>query len=464
MGKRLLAFIFRTNPIKSTSTNTPHPQFGYLLTPDQYRLVRAIAIIVDITEDTFDLSPEGLKEREWAEKRLITLVIELYIALFNHRLGRALSESALVIFLAVLGIDSTNNSFHPPEQYTSNLSALVKLTQLIVLQYSLNQASGAPNTALADYIKPLKDEFMISTCSTPFILVLRLRAEGKRIRNITTQDGYITWADDYSSLSYKETTLSLERFRSFILKEIELLSLDLKRLLLINQNTPAPPEFDLTQFIDSPANRSTGWCFIDEPKNELGQFKQFLTSKILASPSLRAQFLKKEIENRAEKALGELEGGASVWQANRVKSYILIETRFLTRLGLLILILSGQPLRGTELTSIRLRNTITGGGRNILIEGGLVSIVTLYHKGYSIGGTTKTIYRYLPKQLSQLFVSYLVLVLPFTQYLRQALYKTPSSPFLWARTGGRTALGQPWDTTIFTELLKAETKQYLGDY
>jgi hypothetical protein len=319
VGKRLFAFIFRTNSIESTSTNVPHSRFGYLLTPKQSSLIRSINIILDIIAKDSALGLEGLEQRkpiERAEARLPKLITELYIALFNHRLGRALSESALVVFLAVLGIDLTNNGFHPPEQYTPNLSALVKLTQLIVLQYSLYQISRAPSTALADHIKPLRDEFMISTCSTPFILLLRLRAEGKRIRNITTQEGYITWADDYSSLSYKETNLNLERFRSFILKQIDLLSSDLKQLLLASSNTPPLPEFDLTRLIDSPANRSIGWCFIDEPKNELGQFKQFLISKILASPSLRAQFLKKEIENRAEKAIGELEEGGLLWRAD----------------------------------------------------------------------------------------------------------------------------------------------------
>ena len=189
-----------------------------------------------------------------------------------------------------------------------------------------------------------------------------------------------------------------------------------------------------------------------------------MTSRILAAPSLRAEFFQKGAEKSAERAIKDLSRAPPLWRNNRVKSYISLETRFLTRLGILALILSGQPPRGTELTSIRPRNTLKGGNRNILIEGGLISLVTLYHKGYSIGGTTKTIYRYLPKDLSSILVSYLVLIHPFTQYLQQALYQISPAPYLWARTGGRLTLGQPWDTTTFSELLKTETKRLLGDY
>jgi len=45
--------------------------------------------------------------------------------------------------------------------------------------------------------------------------------------------------------------------------------------------------------------------------------------------------------------------------------------------------------------------------RNVFIEGGMVSIVTTYHKGYSTTGNTKIIYRYLPKEVGELLIYYL---------------------------------------------------------
>jgi hypothetical protein len=53
--------------------------------------------------------------------------------------------------------------------------------------------------------------------------------------------------------------------------------------------------------------------------------------------------------------------------------------------------------------------------RNVFVEDGLVSIVTSYHKGYTCTGTTKIIHRYLPREISELVVYYLWLILPFVQ-------------------------------------------------
>jgi hypothetical protein len=44
------------------------------------------------------------------------------------------------------------------------------------------------------------------------------------------------------------------------------------------------------------------------------------------------------------------------------------------------------PARGPEILSIRYQNTVHGGIRNQMIDQGLISFMTAYHKGYSISG------------------------------------------------------------------------------
>jgi hypothetical protein len=53
----------------------------------------------------------------------------------------------------------------------------------------------------------------------------------------------------------------------------------------------------------------------------------------------------------------------------------------------------------------------------VFIEDGLVAIVTSYHKGYTCTRTTKIIHRYLLREISELVIYYLWLVLPFVQKL-----------------------------------------------
>jgi hypothetical protein len=95
------------------------------------------------------------------------------------------------------------------------------------------------------------------------------------------------------------------------------------------------------------------------------------------------------------------------------KKYISKIKSFLERLLLLVHITAGQPARGTEILSLRYCNTVNRHYRSIFIKNGLVSTVTSYHKGYNIVGSTKIIYRYLPKEVSKLVVYYLWFILPF---------------------------------------------------
>lgn len=84
----------------------------------------------------------------------------------------------------------------------------------------------------------------------------------------------------------------------------------------------------------------------------------------------------------------------------------------------------------------------------------MVSTVTLYHKGYSITGSTNIIHRYLPKEVSELMVYYLWLVLPFCQALDLVAFsnKEQPSPFIGAKAKG----GNSWDSLRLSKILQRE--------
>jgi hypothetical protein len=119
---------------------------------------------------------------------------------------------------------------------------------------------------------------------------------------------------------------------------------------------------------------------------------------------------------------------------------------------LLIHIKSGQPARGTDITSLRHINTVHH--RNVFIEDGLVAIVTSYHNGYTCTGSTKIIHRYLPKEVGELLVYYLWLVLPFTKQLCVLTHhKTTqvTDAFLWSQGC------ESWNSQRLTEIMKRVT-------
>lgn len=138
-------------------------------------------------------------------------------------------------------------------------------------------------------------------------------------------------------------------------------------------------------------------------------------------------------------------------------NYLQQVDRFLQRPLLLVHFTGGQPLRATELLSLRHSNTVHGRHRSIFIEHGLVCTVTAYHKGYSVSNSTKIIHRYLPKVVSELVVYYLWLFLPFRQAIEKLAHRRegPPSPFLWPQGEGT------WDSSRLRTILQREAQTHL---
>lgn len=318
---------------------------------------------------------------------------------------------------------------------------------MLTIQYSVwTEIVGRAKYA-ADTLQFVRSNCLLRTSHTPFGWILTLRAHGRRIRNNATHAGYVSWTEDFSQLSFKDIRFNLTRFRTFLQTELSLLDDDLHQLSLYKAGSEIPT-FDLAQIKDNAANQECGWSFLQG--ETLQQWKRSILERVLNDPDLQRRFFR-----------GHSKGGqlptSDTWDTCSAQEYLKIERQFLTRLALLLFILGGQPPRGTELFSIRFRNTVSGGGRNLYIDHGLVSFVTSYHKGYSIDGSLKLIHRYLTPELSQILVQYLVLILPFVEQLNNLVFRQSiDSSFLWAKKE------TTWDTSQLSDFFATETIRELG--
>lgn len=116
-----------------------------------------------------------------------------------------------------------------------------------------------------------------------------------------------------------------------------------------------------------------------------------------------------------------------------VRRYQRCVERFREVMWCLMHMTSGQPARASESLEIRFRNTRNGGARNIFISHEQVGFVTAYHKNFRQTNEAKIIHRFLPREVGELLVWYLWLVLPFWQRI-QGIVKGAGrvSAFLWA--------------------------------
>jgi hypothetical protein len=177
------------------------------------------------------------------------------------------------------------------------------------------------------------------------------------------------------------------------------------------------PQIHLSTLKDDPTIHQANYSFLQDPRNEqvLGGHERFLLRQVRQSPRLRRQFF-----SDPEKLL---------WDQQHVKQYVQLIQAFLRRLLLLVHLTGGQPARGTELLTLRWRNSACCETRNIFLENGLVSFVTSYHNNYAATNSTKIIHRYLPSEIGELLVYYLWLVVPFEEQLH-ILAKLPGSGYL----------------------------------
>jgi hypothetical protein len=156
-------------------------------------------------------------------------------------------------------------------------------------------------------------------------------------------------------------------------------------------------------------------------------------------------------------AAAKLRGEEGHWRLRRIKQYLIQVDRFLSLLLAAIHITSGQPSRGTEITSIRHANGLVQ-DRNIYVINGQVITVTRYHKSQSQWDKPRVVPRFLPPRLGQVLVIYLAYALPFQEFLKvEVLKQGMLSDYIWL-----DKKGDIWETERLTRALQTLSKRVLG--
>jgi RecQ family ATP-dependent DNA helicase len=381
---------------------------------------------------------EGPEETAELDGRCLRFCIEL----LDHRLNQSEYENAIVSFLAVLGIEG-QDQWTEPGNYTPHLSGLIKIAQLFVIQLGYERKRDDEVESSMDEIEIMHDRFMTTGTKGPMNWALQLRLLGRKIKNMTTEQGHVDWieVDDCrmnDHIIFKDVELEMPKFRQGLQDLIEETRQDMLKKLLLLKDEELPPLIDWSQMRDNPSNGHAGWNFIQHKVNKLEAGQDWLWDRVFEDVELAHEFIHEQ--NRIS------------WRMERVEEYMAAVAEFGERLWVGTQMSGGQPARATELLSLRYCNTMRGGHRSIFVENGLMSFVTKYHKGYSISGSEKIIHRYLPQEVGELLFYYIWLVLPFRQRLQMVVYgEEELSPFLWSQDPAK------WTEDRCRKVLKRES-------
>lgn len=443
------------------------------------------------SKDTWSSREEGIDEvqeaREEAaveaqEESLTALqlaCLEFCISLLDQRGSGSEYDCALVKAIAILGVDM--NGWKGVDVYPPILSRLIKVARFMVIQRAYHHTQlrdeeqvmadrgnhegndyeesnedssdideeGEGKGRVVDFVKEMVDRFMVRGTNTPMQWMLDLRAYGLKMQYNTTSEGQVDWRGG-EELVYKALHFNMDAFRGFVHMLVGEARKQLEEELLRGFKAP---DLSWDTLYDDPSNNTHGWNFLQDERNILEDGKRWMFQQIKDDEEALKDFI-----NPATGAIRGEEVGRYMHGVSRFRALLLI----------LMHITGGQPARGPEILSVRHSNTTKGQHRNLFVEDGLVCFVTVYHKNVVSTDKSKVIHRYLPREVGELLVKYLWLVLPFQVLLEshkegfgrksRELSDKGISDHLWPTEED----GRRWTPARMTRILRQETAKGLG--
>jgi RecQ family ATP-dependent DNA helicase len=405
-----------------------------------YQLTIQQGDLYDEFENAVERAVEGSNEGVMDEEKVDRMCLDMVIGMLDHQFKQGHYNSILLSGLAVMGIRE-DGGWVAAEDYTSIYSAVIKVARMLVVYQSYLEREDE----VAEKMRTMSEEeareaaqgmfgiirakvrrFMTLVSDkdgaepTPMDWIFDTRSYGMRIRFTTPADGKIDWQGD--RVVCGRVRFSMGQLSDMLHAVVGEARTILTRLAMVEpDDIQALPAIEWAKMEDDHSEDRVGYSFLQDDRNTwVEKGKDWVLQRIM------------EAEQRRKEWVSNV-GEGCPYRAKAVRAYGQMVEQFRERLWMMMHMLGGQPARTTEITGIRMANTANGGLRNIFAHNGMMCFVTSYHKNYRSTGQAKVIHRYLPREVGELLVWYMWLVLGFWQEV-QGMVKAADrcSAFLWA--------------------------------
>jgi hypothetical protein len=372
-------------------------------------------------------------------KAQLEALLNIFASFFFTVTGDKPFSSGLVHFLAVLGIDSDTSRLRTAKNYSYMLAGVVYCIRVLSVEHLLPSASrdGQTDEDRERFLQH-REKYLADGSYSPMSEALSLLAYGKSVALAAGNAGNAYWSKDKRIFYLHGRPIYISRFRTMAQDMVNEVEQMLWEELFWVTKTEDRFAVKLEQLIDDVTFERRGVSFVQHRDNGLKDKLEWMLT--------RAQQTK---QGR------KLQSSNSRWKVKQVKQYLRCVDRFLTLLLVCVHMTSGQPGRGSEITTMRHRNGLLQ-DRNIFVMDGQVMTVVRYHKSQSQWDKPKVVPRFLPPRLGQVMVIYLAYLQPFQEYLTVQVLGGSFSDYVWADEQG------PWGTDRLTRTLKRETGKRLG--
>lgn len=302
-----------------------------------------------------------------------------------------------------------------------------------------------PTRTFPKWVKYLVDLFMVRGTNGPVQWWMDLRTYGRTVFMNTPSEGHIGWKSG-DELLYKQVHFTMGDFRGFVHGLVGRMREHLVHELMFCTQS-APPVIPWDGLYDDATQSASGWSFIQDLRTQWPvQGSEWLMQRVRNEPVLRRRFVQSDGQG---------------FRMHAIDRFFRVVSQFRERLSVAVHVCAGQPSRAPELMSIRHRNSERE-RRNVFIEDGMVVFVSRYHKGFHVENDAKVIFRYLPREIGEVVVWYLWLVLPFVEQMQSYQRHFRGEPaaigrraeYIWSPDPDRQT---EWSSARLREVLKRET-------
>ena len=405
---------------------------------------------IDVLRDARRLFPwhDELKERVAKLRQIIEnpcdeavqlqTLLCLHRTLIFQRVRGDVHRSAIMHFLAVLGIDEETYRLRTGNNFSFILAGMVYCLRVLAVEILMPSEQRQRQTAADDrrFLKQ-RAEWLADGSYSVMSKMISLLAYGKKLALSHTNKGTTLFNEDGTILHYNGEQIELSQFCEMAQSAVGDAEDILWKDLMWTKNHERF-EISLSELKDNLEASKRGESFIGNKQNGLQDKREWILKRAMALDK------------------GRMCGKSGEWLMRQVRKYLRTVSRFKELLLFCVHVTSGQPARGTEVTSIRHRNGYLQ-DRNIYVLFGLLMTVTRYHKSQSQWDNPKVVPRFVPWRVGQLLTVYLSYVRPLEDFLRSSVQGEGWTDYVWANEQGG-----PWETDRLTRIIARESQKRLG--
>ncbi|KAJ9656297.1 hypothetical protein H2198_005072 [Neophaeococcomyces mojaviensis] len=368
-------------------------------------------------------------------------VFALSLALIRHPLPGYRFESALLSYCATISHRIGTETWQPAGDFNHHLSALIYCAQLWIFRSVCSRIDQIPHLDADEELASLCQKWFRQERSTTFGIILNWRLMLFRVGKQDVVPRFATWSLDNQEVCYKGTNVSMAQVSQLYRQAIRDARQILDRDLLLGADPLV--RMSSEHLFESEHRQEVNWWFGKDPRNEtlLQGHTEALLNHTLGTPLLRQTYL-------------EPHEGHVRFRSEAIGLYVHAIQQFLQRWFAAFQV-SSPPLRAKDILAITWRNTERP--RSIYVKHRRVMVYVNHHKSQGHWGHANDNVRFLPVDLGNMLLDFLVFVTPhYSRMIWQVAPGTLLSSSLWVQDG------QLWKETWFTRYLRAASVRAEG--